>query len=58
MEDDVIILTLYIIIIAGITFFGYVGKSYCFSYLGENVTLKIRQLLYMAILEKNIGWFD
>lgn len=43
---------------AGVMFFGYIGKSYLFSYLGENVTLKVRQLLYESILEKHIGWFD
>jgi len=26
--------------------------------LGSNVTLKIRELLYAKILEKNLGWFD
>jgi hypothetical protein len=46
------------LILAGIMFIGYLGKSYLFSYLGENVTLKIRTMLYKAILEKNIGWFD
>ena len=29
-----------------------------FGTLGENVTLKVRKLLYSSILEKNIGWFD
>lgn len=43
---------------AGVMFVGYLGKSFVFSYLGENVTFKIRQILYMSILEKHIGWFD
>lgn len=43
---------------AGVMWVGYLGKSYIFSYLGENVTLKIRQLLYFSILQKHIGWFD
>lgn len=58
MEEQVIELTWYTLIMAGAMFIGYVGKSYLFSYLGENVTLKVRQLLYESILEKNIGWFD
>lgn len=29
-----------------------------FSLLGENVTYKIRVLLYDKILQKNIGWYD
>lgn len=43
---------------SGVLFVGYTGKSYIFAYLGENVTLKIRQLIYESILQKNIGWFD
>jgi len=39
-------------------FVGYMGKSYIFGYLGENVTMKIRQILYKSILEKHIGFFD
>lgn len=58
LEDDVVELTIYILIMAGVLYFGYMGKSYIFSYLGENVTLKIRQLIYESILQKNIGWFD
>ena len=58
LEDDVVELTLYIVYMACVLFVGYMGKSYIFSYLGENVTLKIRQLIYESILQKNIGWFD
>ena len=58
LEDEVVELTLYIVYMACVLFVGYMGKSYIFSYLGENVTLKIRQLIYESILQKNIGWFD
>lgn len=58
LEDKVTGLTYYTLIMAGVMFVGYIGKSYLFSYLGENVTLKVRQLLYESILEKHIGWFD
>ena len=33
-------------------------SKFAFSYLGENVTLRIRFDLYKSILRKNIGWFD
>lgn len=36
---------------------GFISK-YTFGYLAENVTLKIREELYAAILRKDIGWFD
>jgi hypothetical protein len=46
LEDDIVELTLYIVGMAIVLFVGYMGKSYIFSYLGENVTMKIRQLIY------------
>lgn len=46
------------VLLASVVFVSYITKSYLFSFLGENVTLKIRQILYRSILEKNIGWFD
>ena len=33
-------------------------QKYSFGTLGGTVTYKIRELLYMNILQKNIGWFD
>lgn len=51
LRDDVVKYTIYILIIGGIVFTGYLGKIYLFSYLGEKVTLKIRQLLYYSILQ-------
>jgi len=39
-------------------FIGTFGGKLCSGILGENVTLKIRQVLYLSILKKNIGWFD
>jgi hypothetical protein len=33
-------------------------RGACFGHLGQNVTLKIRHLLYERILEKDIGFFD
>lgn len=50
LRDDIITYTWDILIIALVVFIGYIGKIYFFSYLGEKVTLKIRQLLYYSIL--------
>lgn len=58
LEEDTVELTLYTLYIAVAMFVGYMGKSYIFGYLGENVTMKIRQILYQSILEKHIGFFD
>jgi len=58
LEKETVELTLYTLGIAVAVFVGYMGKSYIFGYLGENVTMKIRQILYKSILEKHIGFFD
>jgi len=58
LEDEVTALTLYTVYIAIVLFIGYLGKSYIFGFLGENVTMKVRQVLYRSILEKHIGFFD
>lgn len=41
-----------------ISFFGLSTRGACFGFIGQNVTLKIRRMLYYAILEKNIGFHD
>lgn len=41
-----------------VCFVGLSTRGACFGFIGQNVTLKIRRLLYYAILEKNIGFFD
>lgn len=40
------------------TWVGIYLRSHSFSTLGDSVTNKIRKLLYIKILEKNMGWFD
>jgi ATP-binding cassette subfamily B (MDR/TAP) protein 1 len=35
-----------------------VFQKYSFGYLGNKVTQKVREALYVNILQKNIGWFD
>jgi ATP-binding cassette, subfamily B (MDR/TAP), member 1 len=44
-----------IAIIAGV---GSFVQKYSFGTLGNNVTLKVRTILYSNILQKNLGWFD
>lgn len=39
-------------------FFASFFQKFSFGTLGTNVTLKIRELLYAHILQKNLGWFD
>jgi len=51
----------YCMIMAFLAFGSFVAtfmQKYCFTLLGENVTLGVRCLLYENILMKNIGWFD
>jgi len=50
LESDIEILAIYLTLLGAATFVSYVLKSYLFSVLGENVTLKIRELLYDSIL--------
>jgi len=33
-------------------------QKYSFGYLGNKVTQRVREALYVNILQKNIGWFD
>lgn len=35
-----------------------VFQKYSFGFLGNKVTQRVREILYMNILQKNIGWFD
>lgn len=50
---------LYILIgLAFLNFTGLFVRTYCLSSLGENVTEKLRILLYESVLQKNMGWFD
>lgn len=50
LESDIEKLAIYLTLLGAATFVSYVLKSYLFSVLGENVTLKIRELLYDSIL--------
>ncbi len=39
-------------------FISMTTQKYCFGTLGENVTLKVRKVLYSAILQKEYGFHD
>lgn len=58
LQDEIVSLSLYTVYLALAMFFGMMFKSFIFGYLGENVTMVVRQVLYRSILEKHIGFFD
>ena len=41
----------------GMMISGFLNK-FSFGVVGENVTLRVRKLLYSRIIEKPLGWFD
>jgi len=46
------------VVIAFTCLVGMTCRMTCFGFIGQNVTLKIRDILYLGILQKNIGFFD
>jgi ATP-binding cassette subfamily B (MDR/TAP) protein 1 len=58
LEDELIYWVLVNVVVAQICLVGITARSSCFGIIGQNVTLKIRALLYNAILMKDIGFFD
>ena len=49
------------LILTGLAFVSGIGafwQQYSFHRLGAGATLKVRELLYEKILQKDIGWFD
>lgn len=58
MEDEVKKYSLIMAIVAAVSSLASFLMKFSFGTLGNTVTLKIRNLLYYAILEKNIGFFD
>lgn len=58
LQEEVTKLSLYMVytaIAVGVAIF---FQKYSFGYLGNKVTVKVREVLYDSILQKNIGWFD
>ena len=58
VENSVKKYAVYMVTIAIVAGTGSFFQKYSFGTLGNNVTMKIRTLLYLNILQKNIGWFD
>lgn len=58
VEDSVKRYCVYMVIIALVNGIGSFTQKYSFGTLGNNVTMKIRTILYSKILQQNIGWFD
>ena len=56
--EDTKLLSLQTLIIGVMAFVSLAISKYCWGVLGENVTYKIRQNLYAAILRKDIGFHD
>jgi ATP-binding cassette subfamily B (MDR/TAP) protein 1 len=46
------------VFIAIAIFIGIIFNKSMFGIVGENVTLRVREILYGSILEKHLGWFD
>lgn len=49
---------MWMIIAALVIFVAKAISSICFAFIGENITLNVRQELYEVILRKNLGWHD
>lgn len=58
LQEEVTKYSLFMVYVALLVGVAVVLQKYSFGYLGNKVTLKVRELLYMSILQKNIGWFD
>ena len=58
MRNDTDKWCLYILICAIVSYIVvFVGK-FSFGVVGENITLRMRHLLYSSIVKKHMGWFD
>ena len=49
-------LAMFLFAFSSFTLVGF--QKFIFGYLSENVTLKMRKILYQKMLEKHMGWFD
>ena len=58
LEEQIKVQSIYMAILAVVTFLSSFGGKNSYGNLGENVTLCVRKILYEKILRKNIGWFD
>lgn len=58
LQNEVTKYSLMIVGVAVINGVAIVFQKYSFGFLGNKVTQKVRELLYMNILQKSVGWFD
>jgi len=58
LKDGITYWSLFMLLNGVISFISYFAAKKAFGTLGNNVTYKIRNLLYSKILEHNIGFFD
>lgn len=58
IEEKVKLYSAIMAILGVVSFIAMFGSKFCFTSLGENVTLHIRKVLYSTILNKHLGWFD
>lgn len=58
LQDEVTKFTIWMLIVAVVNGIAIVFQKYSFGYLGNKVTQRVREVLYVSILQKNIGWFD
>lgn len=58
LQDEVTKYTIWMVCLAAINGVAIVFQKYSFGYLGNKVTQRVREALYINILQKNIGWFD
>ena len=52
---------IYCAIMFGFSFFAFLTgffQKLSFGVIGENVSFKVRQVLYSNIMSKHLGWFD
>jgi ABC-type multidrug transport system fused ATPase/permease subunit len=58
MKKEIIYWSIVMLILGGITLVSFTFTKKVFGTLGNNVTLRVRKVLYGKILEKHIGFFD
>ncbi|XP_056007799.1 ATP-dependent translocase ABCB1-like isoform X2 [Ostrea edulis] len=57
-EEEVQMYVLLLCGIGGVSFFTFLIQGYCFGVSGENLTMRLRRLVFKAMLRQEIAWFD
>lgn len=58
LEDETNFWVIMSVVVAHVCLIGMTVRGAAFGFIGQNVTLKIRHVLYLTILQKDIGFFD